>query len=107
MISEIPRNINNIVFTSREIDVIACILNVRGVKKIGNILGISHRTVESYIKTILRKISSNSQEAIKDFVEKSSELVLIKQHYIDLLINKLFLSQIANVAIKLKNKNIS
>lgn len=107
MISEIPRSINNIVFTSREIDVIACILNVRGVKKIGNILGISHRTVESYIKTILRKISSNSQEAIKDFVEKSSELVLIKQHYIDLLINKLFLSQIANVAIKLKNKNIS
>ena len=87
--------INNIIFTPREIDVIACIINVRGVKKIGDILGISHRTVESYIKTILRKISSNSQEAIKDFVEKSSELVLLKQHYIDLLINKLFLSQIA------------
>ena len=99
--------INNIIFTPREIDVIACIINVRGVKKIGDILGISHRTVESYIKTILRKISSNSQEAIKDFVEKSSELVLLKQHYIDLLINKLFLSQIAKVAAKLKNKNIS
>ena len=43
----------------------------------------------------------------KYFVEKSSELVLLKQHYIDLLINKLFLSQIAKVAAKLKNKNIN
>ena len=99
--------INDVIFTPREIDVIACIINVRGVKKIADILGISHRTVEGYIKTILRKISSNSQEGIKDFVEKSSQLVLIKQHYIDLLINKLFLSQIAKVAVKLKNKNIS
>ena len=99
--------INDVIFTPREIDVIACIINVRGVKKIADILGISHRTVEGYIKTILRKISSNSQEGIKDFVEKSSQLVLIKQHYIDLLINKLFLSQIAKVALKLKNKNIS
>ena len=99
--------INDVIFNPREIDVIACIINVRGVKKIADILGISHRTVEGYIKTILRKISSNSQEGIKDFVEKSSQLVLIKQHYIDLLINKLFLSQIAKVAVKLKNKNIS
>jgi len=107
MIAEKLNQINNIIFTSREIDVIACIVNVRGVKKIGDILGISHRTVETYIKIILRKISSNSQEAIKDFVEKSSELVLLKQHYMDLLINKLFLSQIAKVAVQLKNKNIS
>lgn len=99
--------INDVIFTPREIDVIACIINVRRVKKIADILGISPRTVEGYIKTILRKISSNSQEGIKDFVEKSSQLVLIKQHYIDLLINKLFLSQIAKVAVKLKNKNIS
>jgi tetratricopeptide (TPR) repeat protein/DNA-binding CsgD family transcriptional regulator len=106
MTAEKLSQINNIIFTPREIDVIACIINVRGVKKIADILGISHRTVESYIKTILRKISSNSQEAIKDFVEKSSELVLLKQHYTDLLINKLFLSQIAKVAVKLKNKNI-
>lgn len=38
--------INDVIFTPREIDVIACIINVRGVKKIADILGISHRTVE-------------------------------------------------------------
>ena len=99
--------INDIIFTPREGDIISCILNVRGVKKIADILGISPRTVEGYIKNILTKISSNSQEGIKDFVERSAELILVKQHYIDLLINKLFLSQLAKVAAKLKNKDIS
>lgn len=99
--------INNITFTTREIDIISCILNIRGVKKIADILAISPRTVEGYIKNILIKTSLNSQEGIKDFVEKSSKLALIKQHYVDLLINKLFLAQISKIAVKLKNANIS
>lgn len=99
--------INDIIFTPREIDIISCIINVRGVKKIADILSISPRTVECYVKNILTKISSNSQEGIKDFVERSAELILAKQHYTDLLINKLFLSQLAKVAAKLKNKDIS
>ena len=63
--------INSIIFTPREIDIISCIIHVRGVKKIASILNISPRTVEGYIKNISMKISSNSQEGIKDFVEKS------------------------------------
>lgn len=85
--------INDVIFTPREIDIISCITNVRGVKKIANILGISPRTVEGHIRNILTKTSSNSQEDIKDFVERSTELILIKQRYADLLMNKLFLSQ--------------
>lgn len=99
--------INGIIFTAREIDVISCILNVRGSKKIADILSISPRTVEGHIKNILTKIASNSQESIKDFVERSPQLILVKRHYIDLLINRLFLSQIAKVAVILKNRDIS
>ncbi|WP_106874782.1 tetratricopeptide repeat protein [Candidatus Phycorickettsia trachydisci] len=99
--------INGIIFTPREVDIISCITNVRGMKKIADILGISPRTVEGYVKNILTKISSNSQESIKDFVERSSGLLLIRQHYIDLLINKLFLSELAKLAAKLKNSSIS
>lgn len=99
--------INGIIFTAREIDVISCILNVRGSKKIGDILSISPRTVEGHIKNILTKIASNSQESIKDFVERSPQLILVKRHYIDLLINRLFLSQIAKVAVRLKDRDIS
>jgi DNA-binding CsgD family transcriptional regulator len=99
--------INGIIFTAREIDIISCILNVRGSKKIADILSISPRTVEGHIKNILTKIASNSQESIKDFVERSPQLILVKRHYIDLLINRLFLSQIAKVAVILKNRDIS
>ena len=99
--------INSVIFTSREIDIISCIINVKGVKKIADILGISPRTVEGHIKNISIKISTNSQEGIKDFVENSPQLVLVRQHYIDLLINKLFISQIAKVALKLKSMNLT
>lgn len=89
--------INRVTFTSREVDIIACIINVRRVKKIANILNISPRTVEGHIKNIFAKTSLNSQEDIKDFVEKSPQLVLIKQHYADLLISRLFLSYMTKV----------
>jgi len=82
--------IEEIYFTPREIDIISCITNVRGIKKIAQILSISPRTVEGHIQNILLKISSNSQESIKDFIEKSEELPLVKQHYLDLIINSFF-----------------
>jgi tetratricopeptide (TPR) repeat protein len=86
--------IEEIYFTPREIDIISCITNVRGIKKIAQILSISPRTVEGHIQNILLKISSNSQESIKDFIEKSEELPLVKQHYLDLIINSFFEQQL-------------
>lgn len=99
--------INDITFTPREIDVIASIVNVRGVKKIADILSISPRTVEGHIKNILRKISSNSQESIKDFVEKSEYLGLIKQRYVDLLRHQLLTQQLEKIAQKLRDQHVS
>ena len=96
--------INNIIFTAREIDVIACIVSIRRVKKIASILSISHRTVEGHIQNILLKTSLNSQESIKDFVEESSELILIKRHYCDLLIQSVFEQQLKKISSKIKRK---
>ena len=101
------QEINKIIFTPREIDVLACVVHDRGVKKIANILGISPRTIEGHIKNILLKIEANSQEGIKDFIEYSPKVVDIKKHYIDLKIKQLFIFQINKLARTLKGKNIS
>tara|TARA_B110000503_G_scaffold23960_1_gene37646 strand:- start:1852 stop:5037 length:3186 start_codon:yes stop_codon:yes gene_type:complete len=98
--------INNILFTSREIDIIACIAHVRGVKKIANILDISPRTIEGHIKNILVKINHHSQESIKDFVEYSSELLSIKNHYINLQIKQIFFWQLKLVSHKIHKENV-
>ena len=46
----------NIKFTSREIDIIACILHNRGEKKIAALLLISPRTVGTHIHNIMLNI---------------------------------------------------
>lgn len=92
------KSINDIPFTSREIDVISCIINIRGTKKIAVILDISPRTVEGHIQNILLKTSLNSQERIKDFIENSNELLLIKQRYLDLIITSAFEEQIKKLS---------
>jgi len=99
--------INNILFTPREIEVIACILHVRGAKKIANILDISQRTVEGHIKNILTKIGRASQEYIKDFVEYSPELAAVKKYYINLQIKHLFTLQIRKISPKVKKEQVA
>ena len=94
-----------ITFTNREIDIISCILNARGSKKIASILVISPRTVETHIQNILTKIGTNSQDGIIDFVEKSGEFKVIKEHYLNLLLTTMFeqqLKQLSHLATKHK-----
>lgn len=85
-------HIHGINFTSREIDIIACLLHLNGRKRIAEILNISPRTVEVHIKNILKKTSKSCQEDIKDFVATSDEKNLIQKHYTQLLLNKIFLT---------------
>lgn len=99
--------INNILFTPREIEVISCILHVRGTKKIASILDISPRTVEGHIKNILKKIDNSSQEYIKDFVEYSSEVAEVKKYYINLQIKHLFTLQISKLSPKVKKEQVN
>lgn len=101
------KSINNINFTAREIDIISCILNMRGIKKIAVILSISARTVEGHIQNITLKIGCNSQEGIKDFVERSEYLLLIKRHYLHLLINDLFIQTLRKILALIRNHSVT
>lgn len=99
--------INGVYFTQREIEVISCILNVRGVKKIAAVLSISPRTVEGHIQNILLKLSCNSQESVKDFVERSEQILQINQYYLDLLVTSFLKQQLKGVAPLFKKKKVT
>jgi len=47
-----PKAINNVVFTERELDVVACIVRGRISKKIATILSVTHKTIETHISNI-------------------------------------------------------
>ena len=83
------------------------LINNRGLKKISQILLISPKTVETHVQNILIKIKGNSQEFIKEFVEKSEESIAIKNHYKELKIKSVFESQIKTFAPLINNKNIT
>lgn len=96
--------INNALFTVREIDVLACVLHMRGNIKIAAILNISPRTVETHILNIKRKIERSAREAIIDFVERSGKLTIIRRHYQALLIKAEFNKKLKLTSIAARNK---
>ncbi len=78
--------IDGISFTPREIDVIACLLHVRGTSKIASLLNISPTTVVTHVQNIMEKIKCNSRENVIDFVERSHSLALLKKYYAHLMV---------------------
>ena len=82
--------INNVNFTPREIDIISCLLNVRGTNKIASLLSIAPNTVLTHIHNIILKLGCNSREGVIDFIEKSHKFPFIKQHYANLIIYAAF-----------------
>jgi len=75
------KNIKGLVFTNREIEVIACLIHGRRIKKIALILSISPKTVESHIRNVMLKIECHSNEKIIDFVESSDNYSIIRDYY--------------------------
>ncbi len=84
------KKIQGIAFTSREIDIIACLLRGRRSSKIASLLSIAVRNVENRIAGIKLKLGCGSQEGIIDFIEKSGKLVFMNQYYTSLLIEIAF-----------------
>jgi tetratricopeptide (TPR) repeat protein/DNA-binding CsgD family transcriptional regulator len=82
--------INNIHFTAREIDVMACLLSARRTSKTAFFLSINPRTVETHIRNITSKIGCNTREGIIDFIEASDKIPLLRNYYSRLRINVLF-----------------
>jgi tetratricopeptide (TPR) repeat protein/DNA-binding CsgD family transcriptional regulator len=68
-------------FTTREVDIIACLLHRRSSKKIGALLSLSSKTVSNHICNIMSKVGCTSREGILDYVEKVGYMPLLRQHY--------------------------
>ncbi|MCC8483912.1 MAG: helix-turn-helix transcriptional regulator [Rickettsia endosymbiont of Labidopullus appendiculatus] len=104
--------INNIRFTSREIDVIACLIYGKNTKSIASFLSnddkkLEIRTIESHISNIKRKISAESREEVVKFIEKSGKYKLIQNYYLSLLIDQEFKKFLQEILILIKPSNIS
>ncbi len=81
------KTINEIVFTQREIDIIACILSGRITKKIASLLVLSPKTIENHIRNIRLKLKvAGTQENIIDFIENSDKFSALKKYYASLMV---------------------
>lgn len=88
--SEYLEIINEINFTRREIDVIACLLNARRTSQIASILSIAPRTVTTHFRNIMLKLDCNSQESIISFIERSHKFPILRKYYISLVNESVF-----------------
>ncbi len=90
--------INNINFTPREMDVMACLLNARGTSKTSYFLDISPKTVRRNIENLRLKLGCNSREGIIDFIERSNKKSLLSAHYSSLLSDKEFKKSLKKIS---------
>lgn len=96
--SESLEKINGISFTPREIDILACLAHGRTAKAIASFLSIASRTAETHIRNIMRKLECNSQESIRDFIEKSDKCLSIRNHYLTLMLQSEFEQRLQDVS---------
>jgi len=89
--------INDVHFTPREIDIIACLLSARGTNKIASFLSISPKTVRNHIHNIMIKLECNSRDRIIDFIERSNKIPILRRHYSNLFINAAFKKSLKDI----------
>lgn len=97
--------IDNVKFTPREIDIIACLLNARRTSQIAFMLSISPRTVTTHFRNIMLRLDCNSQEGIINFIERSHKLPILRKYYTNLVIESAFGKALQEIS-KLKREEI-
>lgn len=100
------RQITDINFTQREIDILAYLLGGRSAKRIASFLDISPRTVEHHIRNIMMKLECHSQEKIKDLIQKSELYHELTNHYARLQVDFIFSEELRKIASELRSKTI-
>ncbi|MDP2194329.1 MAG: tetratricopeptide repeat protein [Alphaproteobacteria bacterium] len=91
--------VNGVHFTSREIDIVACIANGRTSKKtIADTLNISPRTVETHTRNITHKINRGSWENIRNFFEDHNILCVLREYYDLLVLDVIFHKTIQKIS---------
>ena len=98
--------INNIHFTKREIDIIACLLSGRRTSKIAYFLSINPRTVETHIRNIMLKLECNARESIIDFIEAANKVHYLRKCYSFLQLEAIFKKSLSDIAKLTREKNL-
>jgi len=98
------KEINNVEFSPREIDVMACLLTGRSVKGIAHFFGISPNTVQAHVRNIMQKMECNSRESIINFIETSNKSFILKQYHLSLLVNASFEQSLKELSKHLNGK---
>lgn len=73
------------VFTSREVDILACMISGRSFKSIASLLCLSPKTVETHTRNIFQKMDIHSKEDVINKIESSGLYAVLKEHYFALL----------------------
>ena len=72
---QLLEKINDIKFTNREIDVVACIASGRvATKTIASFLSIEPKTVEVYTRNIRVKFGCSSRDSIVNYLERTKKI---------------------------------
>jgi len=90
--------IEDVKFSRREIDVMACLFKGRTAKKIGLILSVAPKTVATHLRSIMLKLNVGSKEGVLDFIETAHKTSIFQAYYHAFLLSLSFeriLSQIA------------
>ena len=104
---QLKGDINGINFSTRETDVIACLLQGRPFKTIASLLSISPKTTENYSRNIMLKIGCNSRDGIINFVEVAGIFKYFRQHYEFLSFESQFKKYLNQIQSEVKNKNLT
>jgi DNA-binding CsgD family transcriptional regulator len=101
------REISGVKFTTREIDIISCIIHSRKEKKIAMLLSISPKTVNAHVYNVMSKLGYNNRDLIIDFVEKSGKLLHLRQYYFCIISQYLFEQQLQKIGKTINRNSIS
>ncbi len=96
---------DNIVFTEREADVIACLISGNTSKSIADILSISPNTANVHIRNVIQKINGASKNDLVKYIEQSSQYKTFRDRYDNLIRLKKFhelLKKILKISVEKK-----
>lgn len=93
--------LNNVGFTLREFEIMACIISGRTSRKaIASMLFISPGTVATHLRNVMNKLKCNSLESVREIIEHSNQLNFLQDFYKHLLWQEIYNS----LLLKLKQR---
>ena len=92
------KSLNGVSLTRREVDILSCLLSGKSNKSVALFLVMSHRTVETHLRSLMIKFERNSREDLIHLAEQSPHFLAFKKHYVGFLIESHFKRCLQDIA---------